>query len=209
MTIFSLNNTQEELTAAFCKAHVEMHGTGDHTLTKEMTAIHEAGHGVIYRLIGIAPFAEITQDHDGYWVGYCGQERGKRMVAKNVIEYMAADIITSMSGYTAEKELTSQYCLSSSGSDKAKAQTATLLLAKFNQLNPNYVFAACQTATDDLINEHSNAVIRLACKLEKEEYLSPDAVCETLRVTPRFSGHVELGTHILKYYVHPTTNNGG
>ena len=103
-----------------------------------------------------------------------------------------------MSGYSAEKELTDEYCPSSSGVDKANAKSAAYLLGELTSIHPELILEVCQSVTDNFINEHADSIKMLANRLMKAKCLDAQTVEKILNIKQRYSGLDALGKYVLE-----------
>ena len=182
--------------------HIKHFGTGDHTLTRPMTALHEAGHAVIYRFLGQPVGIQLNQDSEGYWTGYCGAlKRSEIVYSDNLEAQISADICICMSGYLSEKLFSDCYCPSSSGGDKAKAYAGASILAELIDSSKELILDEIETATAQLLRPYKQNCLRLTNVMQHSLTISPKQLKKIIKVDKRFPSTSSLGNFLLSNHI--------
>lgn len=193
---------QQYLEQKYLDFHLKHFGTGDHTLTRPMTALHEAGHAVIYRFLGQSVGIALNQDSEGYWTGYCGAlKRSEIVYSDNLEAQIAADICISMSGYLSEKLFSNCYCPSSSGGDKAKAYSGASILAELIHMPQERILSKVEAATAQLLTPYKENCVRLTNEMQRSLTIGPKKLKKLLKVDKRFSSTISLGNFLLRNHI--------
>ncbi|NRP28213.1 hypothetical protein XMD420_001819 [Marinobacterium sp. xm-d-420] len=185
----------KKLEQHFQREHVSRFGNGDETHTRALVAHHEAGHALLYALIGEYKQVKIFKDRELYWVGRTGDEGFTNL--RPTPEVILAEIALLMSGYLAEKVCSRNYALSSSGMDRSFAKARSLLVSRYLDLDAEFLYVQLESIVTSFLLGHKASLATLSKRLRKAQYLPAKTTKLILKIEPRFDSYNGLGQFIL------------